>query len=127
MKKIKLLTLIFIATLCISCSSKKAENNSNDNTIVQNESYIDKKEEVKAMEETENNLEEKDSYVVYDRYSNIDKNKLKYESLEKDWYFYETSNGFVVALNTKITSTQNGKNNYDKECISGISYLKEIV
>lgn len=84
MKKIKLLTLIFIATLCISCSSKKAENNSNDNTIVQNESYIDKKEEVKAMEETENNLEEKDSYVVYDRYSNIDKNKLKYESLEKD-------------------------------------------
>lgn len=39
---------------------------------------------------------------------------------------YSSSKGnFVAGLNTKILSTQEGKNTYDKECITGISYLKE--
>lgn len=200
MKKIKIITLTLIASLFISCESNTGrESNSNRGEDNSNT----KKEVVKVMEEDENKREEKDTYVVYERYSNLDKSKLKYELVRHKGYFYESSNSFVgsgmldeippvdnkkydeillsytfsvelipiamkydeainyaksvlpddikeervkfddesgifhiiyssskgnfvVGLNTKILSTQNGKYTYDKEWISGISYMREI-
>lgn len=194
MKKIKIITLILLVSLCISCSNNTKE-----------EVKMNTKEEVvKVMEQDENKLEEKDPFEVYKRYDNVDKSKLRYDLANNISDYYETANGFVgigfldeipkvddkrygkillsytfaselipismkydeginyaksvlpddikeervkfdvstgifsivyssskgnfvVCLNAKLISTENGKYNYDKEWISGISYLKEIV